>query len=75
MSAIGEARGFSKEAVRLRKRLATEQLTPDERAKLIEQAVWFEEESDHCWRYADQEARADEYAERMEQEREDDDDE
>lgn len=59
MSYIGEARGFRKSAREIEQRLRTETLSPEERARLERQRQWFDEESDHSWRAALQEARRD----------------
>jgi len=49
MSALGEARAFRRAARRIRERLANEDLTPDERARLVEDLRWYDDEGEQCW--------------------------
>ena len=52
MSYIGESRAYRREADRLRHRLATEELTPEERRKLIKQAKDADIEAEAAWEMA-----------------------
>lgn len=68
MSAIGEASGFGKTAARLRKQLQEHgfAMSPEERAALIKDIAWYEDEADFCRRAALQEAREDMASDAME---------
>jgi ribosome recycling factor len=64
MSAIGEARGFGKTADEISKKLKTDNLTPEERAKLEKDLEWYANESRFCWSAARQDAMVDEARDR-----------
>ena len=59
MSYIGEARGFAKIRDQIRRRLDTEQLSPVERTRLLEQEAEADLEYRCAWSSARQEAMAD----------------